>query len=174
MSLQNIRNKYPQYDDISDGDLAYKLYAKNYSDMPMGQFADQINLSRDEFSFMIASARKAGYSPTSRTQSKDRVIEDLNGTGILRSAIQTATVGGADEIVGGGAALGRKLMGDERPIGEIYTQEQQAEEARLNQYRKTDPVKAGIAEFAGGMLAPLGVVKNHYRTIIEKARSAFI
>ena len=160
MSLQDIRNKFPQYDDISDGDLAYKLYAKSYSDMPMGQFADQINLSRDEFSFMIASARKAGYSPTSRTQSKDRVIEDLNGTGILRSAIQTATFGGADEMVGGGAALGRKLMGDERPIGEIYTQEQQAEEARLNQYRKTDPVKAGIAEFAGGMVAPLGVVKN--------------
>ena len=82
MSLQDIRNKFPQYDDISDGDLAYKLYAKNYSDMPMGQFADQMNLSRDEFSFMIASARKAGYTPTSRTQSKDRVIEDLGGTGI--------------------------------------------------------------------------------------------
>ena len=160
MSLKDIRSKYPQYKDLSDGDLVYGLYAKNYSDIPMGQFADQVDLSRGEFSSMIASARKSGYKPTSRTQSTNRIEENLNGTGLIRSAIQGATLGGADEVVGGGAALGRKLMGDERPIGEIYTQEQQAEEARLNQYRKTDPVKAGVAEFTGSMAAPFGVVKN--------------
>jgi len=160
MTLQDIRKKFPQYNDISDGDLAYKLYAKNYSDMPMGQFADKMDLSRDEFSFMIASAKKSGYKPTSRTQSKGRVVEDLGGTGLARSAIQTATFGGADELVAHGASFGRKLMGDKRPIRDIYNQEHKAEEGRLEQYRKTDPVKAGVAEFAGGMIAPFGLVKN--------------
>ena len=160
MSLQNIRNKFPQYDDLSDGDLAYGLYAKNYSDMPMGQFADKMDLSRDEFSFMIASARKSGYTPTSKTQSANRVVEDLNGTGLIRSAIQGVTLGGADEVVAGGAAAGRKLMGDERPIGEIYDQEHDAEEGRLEQYRKTDPIKAGVAEFTGSMAAPFGMVRS--------------
>ena len=160
MSLQDIRSKFPQYDDIPDGELTYKLWSKAYSDIPMGQFADKMKLSRGEFSSMIASARKSGYTPTSKTQSKDRVIEDLGGTGILRSAIQGATFGGADEIVAGGAAAGRKLMGDDRAMGDIYTQEHKAELGRLGQYRKTDPVKSGIAEFAGGMAAPMGIAKT--------------
>ena len=169
MSLQNIRNKFPQYDDLSDGDLAYGLYAKNYSDMPMGQFADKMDLSRDEFSFMIASARKSGYTPTSKTQSANRVVEDLNGTGLVRSAIQGVTLGGADEIVAGGAAGVRKLMGDDRPIGDIYAQEHKAEKGRLGQYQKTDPVKAGVAEFAGSMAAPFGMVKNAKQALVAGA-----
>jgi len=160
MSLQDIRSKFPQYDDLPDGELTYRLWSKSYSDMPMGQFADSMKLSKGEFSSMIASARKSGYTPTSKTVSKDRVIEDIGYTGVPRSLIQGATLGAADEIVAGGAAVGRKLMGDDRPIGDIYTQEHEAELGRLGQYRKTDPVKAGVAEFAGGMAAPMGVAKT--------------
>ena len=160
MSLQDIRNKFPQYDDISDGDLSYSMWAKRYSDMPMGQFADKVGLSRDEFSSMIASARKSGYTPTAKTQSANRVEEDLGGTGLIRSAIQGVTLGGADELVAGGTAGVRKFMGDDRPIGDIYAQEHEAEKGRLGQYRKTDPIKAGMAEFGGGMVVPFGAVKN--------------
>ena len=169
MSLQDIRNKFPQYDDISDGDLSYSMWTKRYSDIPMGQFADKVGLSKVEFSSMIASARKSGYKPTSKTQSANRVVEDLSGTGLVRSAIQGVTLGGADEVVAGGAAGVRKLMGDDRPISDIYSQEHKAEEGRLAQYRKTDPVKAGVAEFAGSMAAPFGMVKNAKQALVAGA-----
>lgn len=41
-ALADIRQKYPQYDDMSDEDFAQKFYAKFYSDMPFDQFAQKI------------------------------------------------------------------------------------------------------------------------------------
>ncbi|MBC6444628.1 MAG: hypothetical protein GDA50_04240 [Alphaproteobacteria bacterium GM202ARS2] len=37
-TLQEFRTKYPQYDDVSDNDLAGMLHQKFYSDMPRDQF----------------------------------------------------------------------------------------------------------------------------------------
>lgn len=160
MSLQDIRKQFPQYSDLSNGELTYRMWSKNYSDMPMGQFADKINLSKREFAEMVVSARQSGYKPIARGQAVKRTHEDLGGTGVARSVAQGLTLGGADELVAGGAALGRKVQGDERSVGDIYTQELEAERGRLGQYRETDPIKAGVAEFAGGVAAPLGVAKS--------------
>lgn len=38
MNISEFRNKYPQYNDISDNELADKLYSKHYSDMPRQEF----------------------------------------------------------------------------------------------------------------------------------------
>lgn len=160
MSLADIRSKFPQYDDMSDGDLAYRMYINNYSDMPMGIFADKLDLSKREFAEMIVSAKDFGYEPTVRGQSVKRVDYDIGATGLLRSIAQGMTFGGADEIVSGGAAIGRKIQGDERAIGDIYQQGLKAERDRLEQYRETDPVKAGVAEFAGAVAVPMGAVKG--------------
>lgn len=160
MSLQDIRKQYPQYDDMSDGELAYRMWANNYSDMPMGQFADKVDLSKREFAEMVVSARQSGYAPTARGQAAKRVHTDIGATGIPRSIVQGMTFGGADEIVAGLTAGARKLGGDERKIGDIYQQEVEAERGRLEQYRETDPVKAGVAEMAGAMAVPLGAAKG--------------
>ncbi len=42
ITLQEIRTKYPQYNDLPDDVLADKLYNKNYSDMPRDQFNQKI------------------------------------------------------------------------------------------------------------------------------------
>jgi hypothetical protein len=42
MNLQEIRQKYPQYGDITDADLAAKLHQKFYADMPFADFASRI------------------------------------------------------------------------------------------------------------------------------------
>ena len=160
MSLQDIRNKFPQYDDMSDGELAYRMWANNYSDIPMGQFADKVDLSKREFAEMVVSARQSGYTPTARGQAAKRVHTDIGATGIPRSIAQGMTFGGADEIVAGLAAGARKVGGDERAIGDIYQQEVEAERGRLEQYRETDPVKAGVAEFAGAMAVPMAAAKG--------------
>jgi hypothetical protein len=41
-TIEEIRQKYPQYDDMSDADLAGALYKKYYSDMPREQFDAKI------------------------------------------------------------------------------------------------------------------------------------
>lgn len=44
MNLQEIRQKYPQYADLSDDQLAQGLHKKHYADMPYEQFAGKIGL----------------------------------------------------------------------------------------------------------------------------------
>jgi hypothetical protein len=43
-SLQEIRQKYPQYNDMSDQEFADKFHAKFYSDMPKDQFYQKVGL----------------------------------------------------------------------------------------------------------------------------------
>jgi len=160
MSLQDIRNKFPQYADLSDGQLTYQMWSSNYSDMPMGQFADKVGLSKREFAEMVVTARQSGYTPTSVGKAVKQVHTDIGSTGIPRSIAQGMTFGGADEIVAGATAVARKVGGDDRPVGEIYEQEVEAERGRLEQYRETDPVKAGVAEFAGAMAVPMAAAKG--------------
>jgi hypothetical protein len=42
MNIKEIRQKYPQYGDISDGELAQALHRKYYSDMPYAQFEQKV------------------------------------------------------------------------------------------------------------------------------------
>lgn len=44
MTIDEIREKYPQYADMSDEDLARALHQRFYSDMDFGEFAGQIGL----------------------------------------------------------------------------------------------------------------------------------
>lgn len=44
MNIQEIRQKYPQYDDLSDEQLLQGLHAKHYSDMPYEQFAGSLGV----------------------------------------------------------------------------------------------------------------------------------
>jgi hypothetical protein len=43
-TLQEIRQKYPQYADLSDEQLAQGLHKKHYSDMPYEEFAQRVGL----------------------------------------------------------------------------------------------------------------------------------
>ena len=44
-SIQEIRNKYPKYNEMSDEDLARALHGKFYSDMDFGEFSERIGLA---------------------------------------------------------------------------------------------------------------------------------
>lgn len=46
MDIQSVRQKYPQYADMSDDDLAGALHRKFYADMPYEQFSAKIGISR--------------------------------------------------------------------------------------------------------------------------------
>jgi len=44
MDIKQFRQQYPGYNDISDMDLATKLHAKNYSDVPFEEFASKFGV----------------------------------------------------------------------------------------------------------------------------------
>lgn len=56
LTINEIRQKYPQYSDMSDEELTGKLHEKYYSDMP-----------KTEFYSKIAENKKEEYEPTSST-----------------------------------------------------------------------------------------------------------
>lgn len=45
MNVQEIRQNYPQYNDLSDNELATKLHQTFYSDLPYNQFAEKIGVN---------------------------------------------------------------------------------------------------------------------------------
>lgn len=47
MNIQEIRQKYPQYSDLSDDQLGQALHAKFYADMPYGEFTAKVGLSAE-------------------------------------------------------------------------------------------------------------------------------
>ena len=71
MDIVELRKKYPQYDDLSDGALAYGFYQTNYTDMPMGEFADKVKLSSEGFKQMITTAKEKGRNVTSSSTTED-------------------------------------------------------------------------------------------------------
>jgi hypothetical protein len=79
--------------------------------------------------------------------------------GLQRAALQGATFGAGDELTSGltagvykaGEALGL-LPESGQSLSEMYGQQMQQEQQRLDQYRQQEPGKALAAELAGGLL----------------------
>ena len=44
-TMQDVRAKFPQYNDLSDGQLAEAIHRKFYADMPQEEFAARIGLA---------------------------------------------------------------------------------------------------------------------------------
>src|SRR5687768_14833923 len=59
-TLAEIRQKYPQYSDMSDGALADALHKKFYSDMPRGDFDAKIGVQSTTFADRFAGDGGAG------------------------------------------------------------------------------------------------------------------
>lgn len=74
MNLKDFRSQYPQYNDLTDEELAKGLHQRYYSDLPFDQFATQIGLQTP--SVMDSYDRSAGQ------QALDAV--KATGTGLGR------------------------------------------------------------------------------------------
>ena len=155
--IKALREKFPQYEDLSDGQLAFGVYNKFYSDMPIVGFAKQVGLDKVQSLEMLKSANSAGKG-LKFEQPEPSVGGGAMGT--LRSGFQGLTLGGGDEIVAGGVSALKKLTGDERSMGDIYSQELERERSRLGQFEEQAPKTALASEVASSMALPLGPVKT--------------
>lgn len=72
MSMKDIRAKFPQYDDVSDEELAKAVHEKFYSDIPFREFQQKAGLPVD-FSF----SRMTQNIPGSALQTVKNTLEPL-------------------------------------------------------------------------------------------------
>lgn len=157
MDITQIRQQYPQYSKLSDGELAFRLWDKDYKGrLPMGQFADSIKLSQDGFGQMIGFAQSTGYQPTSEVGAKQPIG---SATGIPRAALQGATFGFSDEITGGMAggmsAARNMIQGQPANLGAEVSRYTAQERERMGQFREEKPKTALASELAGAVASSL-------------------
>lgn len=154
MDIQQIRQQYPQYNSLSDGDLAFRLWNKDYKgQIPMGQFADSIKLSQQGFGEMIGVARRSGYQPTEEVGQAAPIGA---ATGVPRAALQGATFGFGDEVVGGlagtASAAGNLMQGRSPNLAGEVSRFTGQERERLAQFQQENPA-AAIGSELGGAIA---------------------
>lgn len=157
-SIKEFRKKYPQYDDMSDEELSFRLYQKHYSDMPLVGFAKSFGLGKKgSLNFLKYASDQGKYLEFKQPEPKVGGY----GTGLARAALQGITFGGGEEAVAGGAALAKKVIqGDERKLSDIYEQELERERSRIEQFREDAPVASTVAEITGALAVPLGAPKT--------------
>jgi len=144
MNLQEFRKQYPQYDDTSDGNLAYMLWQKSYKNsMPMGLFADQINLSSTGFKEMVDSAKSSGYRPTDIAYAENYVPPLARPLAFLRGA----TLGLSENISAAAAAA----MDKDKPFSEGFSDYLNLQRDMIGQYQSARPKEAFAVEMAGGI-----------------------
>ena len=153
MDITQIRQQYPQYGSMSDGELAYRLWDKDYKGrVPMGVFADRIKLPQQAFGEMTSFARSSGYQPTTES---GQVQPVGSATGAPRAALQGMTFGFGDEIVGGMtgtmAAAGNVMRGQPANLGGEVERFTEQERQRIGQFRQEAPVTAIGSEVAGAV-----------------------
>lgn len=83
-TMQDVRAKFPQYNDMTDEQLATALHRKFYSDMPFDQFAAKVGLAKPQTVADGKADREVSWGETALDAAKSL------GTGIEQGAIGLA------------------------------------------------------------------------------------
>lgn len=99
-SLAEVRNKYPQYNDMSDQEFADKFHAKFYSDLPKEEFYQKL-------SFFPSSSKK---EPESFVQKASKYAKTFNESveGIPQTLLEIGA-GAGQGLANTGAGINRLL-----------------------------------------------------------------
>jgi len=172
ISIEDLRKKFPNQANLSDGEFTWDMWSKYYKEganaRPMGQFADEIGLSSEAFKVMTSSAESSGYEPTSSTSPDGAGYEKIVGysqkeqtfldpessavtdRGFLSNSFQGLSMGTSDEMAGAMAVVTQALGGgSELSMDELYNRAKDFEMTRINDYRDKSPGAAFGAEMAG-------------------------
>lgn len=86
ISMQEVRSKYPQYDDMSDEQFADAFHKKHYSDMPKNQFYEKLGLSQN------SNSQPAINNPLPKTE--DRSFIDT----LANNPVTNTVIGAGDAV----------------------------------------------------------------------------
>lgn len=146
MTLSDIRQQYPQYQDMSDDQLADALHRKFYSDMP-----------REEFNAKVGIAQPQPQQPA----------KPYDG-GAFDAATEGSHAGvffGFDDELSAGmlAPIDAAIdwwKGDGFDMGRAYTRKQKMLDERKQARREAHPVASTAGEIVGGVAAGGSLAKG--------------
>lgn len=145
-TLAEVRASYPQYQDMSDADLASALHKKFYADMPRDEFEKKVGLSKpDQYQQAAIEERDA---------LKARGID--TGAGLTRRLAQGATFNLADEAIAGLTTPLEMLKRGTFSPREGYNYAKAREDLIMDDARKNTGVLGTVAEIGGGIGTGLG------------------
>ena len=158
MNLEEFRQKFPQYNEYDDTQLANALYKKHYADkLEFGEFAQRIGYTAPE-----AVAPKApAPPPSSETFPLLRQVADVPlkvGAGVVTGVRMIADAFGAD------TGVGKTLRGVEDYIADLYSAQSKKDSQEIGRIMKDaedkgvlDQVVAGAKAFS---VAPVDMLSN--------------
>lgn len=163
MTFNEVRAQYPQYDDMSDEQLASALHGRFYSDMPFDEFAGKIGYSPTP-----TPDPSLTPDPNTPTFESDGLLGRLNqpdyidalaagnvldATGreaFSRGVSQGATFNFADEVSGAVRGLGNWLMSDSNlTLAEQYRLARDESRQRGAEVAELAPTASTVGEVAG-------------------------
>jgi len=163
-TLAELKNLSPEYANIPNGEFAFRVWNAQKEQLnsledtlPMGIWADEYNLTNEDFKDMVEFSESAGYDPTDRTFANEYVPEDSQG----RAFLQGQTFGFGDEIVGASAAgLEKLISGTDESIEDLYVKYRDREREKMKQFRKAAPGESLAYEVGGAFASPLMMAKG--------------
>lgn len=152
-TLQEIRQQYPQYADVSDADLASALHKKFYADMPRDAFDAKLGLASPEKKDDI-------YTTAAKTDIAAADAAGAPSPGLTRRALQGMTFGAADEVLAGlSTPLEMIRRGTFNPA-EGYRYAKARENADLDRAREKTGAFGTAVEMLGGAGSGLGLARG--------------
>jgi hypothetical protein len=150
-TIAEVRAKYPQYNDMSDSDLAGALHSKFYSDMPRAEFDQKIGLqaSKPQFDkYQQAAIDEAKANPAIDSEA-----------GYTRRLVHGATLG-ADTTLAAAAFTPMEMIkhGTFDPR-EGYNYAKAREDRVLDESRKNTGILGTATEALGGAVSAGGLAQ---------------
>lgn len=158
MNLEEFRQKFPQYNEYDDTQLANALYKKHYANkLEFGEFAQRIGYTPPEAVVPKAPAPP----PADETFPLLRQVADVPlkvGAGVVTGVRMIADAFGAD------TGVGKTLRGVEDYIADLYSAQSKKDSQEIGRIMKEaedkgalDQVLAGVKAFS---VAPVDMLSN--------------
>lgn len=147
MNIAEIRQKYPQYNDLSDMELAQGLHKKFYSDMDFGDFSQKIGLNAPKLEPLTeeqkAKPQDMNWGDVAKEGAKGVGLGLVSGLGRVASGL---TLGGTDWV-------DRRLGGNLKAIDDSLAQSaKNAGVGFANDVARFGAEAGGLTKGLGGLI----------------------
>lgn len=177
-TMQEVRAKFPQYNDMSDKQLATALHRKFYSDMPFDEFAAKVGLATPQTVADGKADRERSWGETAQDVVASGAQGFQSGLQSLLGSVGDAQQASGDVLAWGAGKLGfspetqgvARMVGQRIPTLGLNIQAPTTEDVRsivepiTGKYQpQTDAGRyaKGIGEFVpGAMAGPGGFVRK--------------
>lgn len=149
-SIAEIRAQYPDYDDLSDEQLADAMHRKFYSDMPREEFNAKIGLRGQAANDFAAEASKI----TQGFEQGGGALRDVDS--FVRGAADMASLGFADEI----SALGNATVDAMTGTPNNYDRRLRQERIQQKIRDRDDPLASNAGRLAGAVGSGVGLARS--------------